>query len=623
MRAPASPTNSGFNLGSSETSFALKVQYLNDLDPFQAVSFPEPTRPPSFTFNIEQPLCEQISSVHRLLKAPHQLADCTFQLTCGPNTVYLDLEQSLAEINQTYGDEETANSESNSSRPTSRASHSQTGTSCLDLFNPAKKVHLTLRTALPVRVHSCITKLYNSTGRDLRRALFSLKTLFKEDDFVQEFCSSSEGLTCLIKIGSGETQTNTAGNPDNNYQNYILRAYEQIMEYVDGMEGVSSHEETIRWLYSLINSDFRILARTSLKLLCKFVNYKDDNLVVMLNCVKYVDGKCWWWTLCQALGSQESAGTGIDHEVIAKSMFILNKTLAEIPDSDEFYDNVDSLEKQGVNDLFTRIRQKCLGNKEILKQLNVYNGSIEQEDRKTEDEDDQDRIDESAMMAMYRKTSRRHSVATHSSPSDRTSIRGMAQAGVIKNPEFKFQQGKAIMEHKFDLVRPRKKSIDYKAVEREYQKELNLKQKEKARDQAKESIDRRREALKTVEGESKRENVVFVKNNDDEDKNQDKNKISESKSVSKSQNSPKSPRTSKSSKSPKSPRAPKSLKVDIPNKNGVKPSEMIKNFEQKSEEAMKEAEKCAPMKEGELTAPMLNGVATGLENRGVKVSTRN
>ena len=50
---------------------------------------------------------------------------------------------------------------------------------------------------------------------------------------------------------------------------------------------------------------------------------------------------------------------------------------------------------------------------------------------------------------------------------------------------------------------------------------------------------------------------------------------------------------------------------------------MIKNFEQKSEEAMKEAEKCAPMKEGELTAPMLNGVATGLENRGVKVSTRN
>ena len=99
---PPSPTNHGFNFGSSECSFSLKVQYLNDLDPFQAVSFPEPTRPPSFTFNIEQPLCEQISSVHRLLKAPHQLADCTFQLTCGTEVLYLDLEQSLAEINQTY-----------------------------------------------------------------------------------------------------------------------------------------------------------------------------------------------------------------------------------------------------------------------------------------------------------------------------------------------------------------------------------------------------------------------------------------------------------------------------------------------------------------------------------------
>merc|ERR1712048_1079166 len=146
-------------------------------------------------------------------------------------------------------------------------------------------------------------------------------------------------------------------------------------------------------------------------------------------------------------------------------MFILNKTLAEIPDSDEFYDNVDSLEKQGVNDLFSRICQKCLGNKEIIKQLNIYDGSIELEDQ----QDDQDEQAELEIQAMYRKTARRHSVAV--STSERTSIRGMAQAGVIKKPDFKFQQGKAIMEHKFGMLRPKKKDIDYRAIEREYQKE--------------------------------------------------------------------------------------------------------------------------------------------------------
>ncbi|KAK2529752.1 hypothetical protein Q9233_006662 [Columba guinea] len=65
-----------------------------------------------------------------------------------------------------------------------------------------------------------------------------------DKDLVHEFVVA-EGLTCLIKVGA---------EADQNYQNYILRALGQIMLYVDGMNGVINHNETIQWLYTLIGS---------------------------------------------------------------------------------------------------------------------------------------------------------------------------------------------------------------------------------------------------------------------------------------------------------------------------------------------------------------------------------
>lgn len=57
-------------------------------------------------------------------------------------------------------------------------------------------------------------KLMNSTGRDLRRALFSLKQMFQDDkNLIHDFVSFN-GLSALIKVGS---------EADQNYQNYILR----------------------------------------------------------------------------------------------------------------------------------------------------------------------------------------------------------------------------------------------------------------------------------------------------------------------------------------------------------------------------------------------------------------
>ncbi|GAA6096599.1 FH1/FH2 domain-containing protein 1 isoform X1 [Tachysurus ichikawai] len=88
-------------------------------------------------------------------------------------------------------------------------------------------------------------KLYNSQGPELRRSLFSLKQLFQDDkDLVPEFVNS-DGLSCFIKVG---------GEADHNYQNYILRALSQIMLFVDGMNGVINHNETVQWLYTLCGS---------------------------------------------------------------------------------------------------------------------------------------------------------------------------------------------------------------------------------------------------------------------------------------------------------------------------------------------------------------------------------
>lgn len=50
-----------------------RIQYLNDIDPFSSVNFPEPPRPPSFTFLTSTVLSNQLHSVHKVLDAPHNV----------------------------------------------------------------------------------------------------------------------------------------------------------------------------------------------------------------------------------------------------------------------------------------------------------------------------------------------------------------------------------------------------------------------------------------------------------------------------------------------------------------------------------------------------------------------
>ncbi|XP_016349552.1 FH1/FH2 domain-containing protein 3 [Sinocyclocheilus anshuiensis] len=373
------------------SSFVCRVQFLDDTDPFNSTNFPEPTRAPLYTFREDIPLINQLAGVHRLLKAPHKLDDCALQLS--HTGVYLDLESTL--------DEQRDELE---------------GFQQDDCAGRGKKHSVILRTQLSVRVHACIEKLYNSNGRDLRRALFSIKQIFQDDkDLVHEFVMA-EGLTCLIKVGA---------EADQNYQNYILRALGQIMLYVDGMNGVIGHTETIQWLYLLTGSKFRLVVKTSLKLLLVFVEYSESNAPLLIEAIDTVDSKrgCKQWSNAMEILAEKD---GVDTELLVYVLTLINKTLAALPDQDSFYDTVDILEEQGIES----VSQRYLGRKgtdlDLLEQLNIYEATLRHEDG---DEDAlppssgrQDRrrssVGGAERRGLERRRSRRHSLGRsgHASP---------------------------------------------------------------------------------------------------------------------------------------------------------------------------------------------------------------
>uniref|UniRef100_A0A4W5KYP7 FHOD1/3-like FH3 domain-containing protein n=1 Tax=Hucho hucho TaxID=62062 RepID=A0A4W5KYP7_9TELE len=63
------------------------------------------------------------------------------------------------------------------------------------------------------------------------------------------------------------------------------------MLYVDGMNGLISHNETVQWLYTLIGSKFRLVVKTALKLLLVFVEYTEPNTALLIQAVNTVDTK--------------------------------------------------------------------------------------------------------------------------------------------------------------------------------------------------------------------------------------------------------------------------------------------------------------------------------------------
>ncbi|XP_051795720.1 FH1/FH2 domain-containing protein 1 isoform X2 [Acanthochromis polyacanthus] len=329
-------------------SIVCRVQYLEDSDPFICTNFPEPRRPPPVSLEENQPLSEQVAGIHKLLEAPLKLEDCTLQVS--PSGNYLDLDSSLLEqrdeLESFYED-----------------------------VAKGKKPLLILRTQLSVRVHHILEKLYNSHGPELRRSLFSLKQLFQDDkDLVPEFVAS-EGLTCFIKVGA---------EADHNYQNYILRALSQIMLFVDGMNGVINHSETVQWLYTLTGSLSRLVVKTSLKLLIVFVEYAESNSPLLINAVNTVDtnrGVKPWTSIMEVLEEKN----GADTELLMFAMTLINKTLAVLPDQDSFYDVTDSLEQLGMEAVISKHLNNKGAEPDLKAQFTIYETALRNEDGDIDD----------------------------------------------------------------------------------------------------------------------------------------------------------------------------------------------------------------------------------------------
>ncbi|NWZ39852.1 FHOD3 protein, partial [Brachypodius atriceps] len=190
-----------------------------------------------------------------------------------------------------------------------------------------------------------------------------------DKDLVHEFVVA-EGLTCLIKVGA---------EADQNYQNYILRALGQIMLYVDGMNGVINHNETIQWLYTLIGSKFRLVVKTALKLLLVFVEYTESNAPLLIQAVSTVDEKRGakpWSNIMEILEEKD----GVDTELLVYAMTLVNKTLSGLPDQDSFYDVVDCLEELGIEAISQRHLNKKGTDLDLVEQFNIYEVTLRHED---------------------------------------------------------------------------------------------------------------------------------------------------------------------------------------------------------------------------------------------------
>ncbi|XP_031197001.1 FH1/FH2 domain-containing protein 1 isoform X2 [Mastomys coucha] len=321
----------------------VRVQYLEDTDPFACANFPEPRRAPTCSLDGALPLSAQIPALHRLLGAPLKLEDCALQVS--PSGYYLDPELSLEEQREMLE-------------------------GFYEEISKGRKPTLILRTQLSVRVNAILEKLYGSSGPELRRSLFSLKQIFQEDkDLVPEFVHS-EGLSCLIRVGAAA---------DHNYQSYILRALGQLMLFVDGMLGVVAHSETVQWLYTLCASLSRLVVKTALKLLLVFVEYSETNaplFIQAVNAVASTTGTLPWANLVSILEEKN----GADPELLVYTVTLINKTLAALPDQDSFYDVTDALEQQGMEALVQRFLGTAGTDVDLRTQLTLYESALRLED---------------------------------------------------------------------------------------------------------------------------------------------------------------------------------------------------------------------------------------------------
>ncbi|KAK0181729.1 hypothetical protein PV327_003985 [Microctonus hyperodae] len=155
--------------------------------------------------------------------------------------------------------------------------------------------------------------------------------------------------------------------------------YYGVMLYVDGMNGVMEHGQTVQWLYTLIASRFRLVVKTALKLLLVFVEYIETNSLLLVRAVRSVDtsrGMIPWTNVMKLLKDYDAAET----ELLIYATTLVNKCLNGIPDQDTYYDQVDCLEEQGIEGIIQRYMSKQGTDLDLLRQFQIYEAVLHHED---------------------------------------------------------------------------------------------------------------------------------------------------------------------------------------------------------------------------------------------------
>lgn len=193
------------------------------------------------------------------------------------------------------------------------------------------------------------------------------------------------------------------------------------MLYVDGMNGVIQHNETVQWLYTLISSKFRLVVKTALKLLLVFAEYTDSNCMLVVKAVNTVDccqGLLPWSNIMKLLKDFDSADT----ELLIYATTLINKVLNGIPDQDTYYDQTDALEEQGIESIIQRYMAKPGTDLDLLQQFQIYEAVLQYEDGEEKCTTPIRHLDEnirktlrsrkSIVDSTERRKSRRHSTGT-------------------------------------------------------------------------------------------------------------------------------------------------------------------------------------------------------------------
>lgn len=119
---------------------------------------------------------------------------------------------------------------------------------------------------------------------------------------------------------------------------------------------------------------FRLVVKTSLKLLIVFAEYTETNALLILSAVTQEDRsnkRLLWSNAMKILNEMDNSAS----EVVLLIITLFNTVLSAIPDQDTFYDVTDALEKQGMQRCTQYYLSKKPSEPDLIEQFNIYDVS--------------------------------------------------------------------------------------------------------------------------------------------------------------------------------------------------------------------------------------------------------